>query len=65
MAYPGPSEERIRWPSEKRVWTITALLFAVALTGLAAYREYQQFTPLERWWFPAYLRMHLLLDVGR
>ncbi len=64
MAYQESSEEQIHWPSEKPAWTISALFFAVALVCLAAYVEYQQFSPLERWWFPAYLKTHLLLGVG-
>ncbi len=49
-------EETYRWPSDKPVWTITALVLAVAATvGMAVYQYQQQWTLLQQ----AYLKTYI------
>jgi type IV secretory pathway TraG/TraD family ATPase VirD4 len=58
-------EESYRWPSNKPVWTIGAFTFGVlVILGMAVYQFAMQWTPLERYWFPSYLKMHLAAGLG-
>lgn len=58
MQFEGPTERKVRWPSEKMFWARCAHIFGVVALLLAGYVQYQQFTLLERWWFPQYCWMH-------
>jgi type IV secretory pathway TraG/TraD family ATPase VirD4 len=58
-------DETYRWPSHKPVWTITALVLGVvAILGTAVYQYERNWTPLERYWFPGYLKMQFMGWLG-
>ncbi|HWX55523.1 MAG TPA: type IV secretion system DNA-binding domain-containing protein [Verrucomicrobiae bacterium] len=65
MSYQGPNEENIRWPSDKAAWTWSAFFLAVVAVCIAAFVEYQQFTPLQQWWFPHYLKAYFMTTMGQ
>src|SRR6266567_4391641 len=57
--------ETYYWPSHKPVWTISAFALGVlAFLGTAIYQAGFQWTPLQRYWFPNYLKMHLASRLG-
>ena len=65
MKNPWGREETYQWPSSKPVWTITAFaLGVVAIIGTAVYQYEMRWTPLERYWFPNYLKMQLAAGLG-
>jgi type IV secretory pathway TraG/TraD family ATPase VirD4 len=58
-------DETYHWPSHKPVWTISALVFGVAaIIGTAVYQVEASWTPLERYWFPNYLKMQFMGWLG-
>jgi hypothetical protein len=48
-------DEQERWPSDKPVWTVGAFVTAVALLCTLIWINYQQLTPLQRYWLPQYV----------
>ena len=57
--------ESYRWPSHKPMWTITAFVLGIAaILGTVVYQFEMQWTPLERYWFPKYLKMQFLGWLG-
>ena len=58
-------DETYHWPSNKPVWTISAFVFGVlAIMGMAIYQIEMRWTPLQRYWLPSYLKMHLAAGLG-
>jgi hypothetical protein len=58
-------EESTVWPRRPPVWTVAALILAFAATMAIWYYEYQfMWTPLERYWLPAYIKMHVAAVMG-
>lgn len=58
-------DETYHWPSAKPVWTISAFVVGVAaIIGTAVYQVEARWTPLERYWFPNYLKMQLAAGLG-
>ena len=58
-------KESYNWPSAKPLWTISALLVGIAVTlGAAVYQYEMSWTPLERYWFPSYLKMQFMSWLG-
>jgi hypothetical protein len=57
--------ETYHWPSNKPVWTISAFLLGVLATmAMAVYQFEMRWTPLQRYWVPNYLKMHLTTGLG-
>jgi GTPase SAR1 family protein len=52
--------ESFNFPSEKPVWTYTALLLTVVLFVACLCRELSSLTPLQRYWIPTYLHANIL-----
>ena len=53
-------DETYYWPSHKPVWTISAFALGVlAFFGMAIYQARAQWTPLQRYWLPNYLKTQL------
>jgi len=58
-------DETYQWPSHKPVWTINAfVLGVVAFLGMAVYQFAVEWTTLQRYWLPNYLKMHLAAGLG-
>jgi len=58
-------DETNYWPSHKPVWTIGAFaLGMLAFLGTATYQARVQRTPLQRYWFPNYLKMQAATGLG-
>ena len=58
-------DETYHWPSHKPVWTISAFVLGVlAIMGMAVFQFEMRWTPLERYWFPNYLKMHFAAWIG-
>lgn len=61
----GRVETAGRWPQLRPVWT--AVVLAIALLAAAAVQTYvcrETWTPLQRWYFSAYLRSGLIAGLG-
>lgn len=58
-------DETNYWPSHKPVWTITAFAFGMlTFLGMAAYQVRAQWTPLQRYWLPNYLKIYAASSLG-
>jgi Type IV secretion-system coupling protein DNA-binding domain len=58
-------EETTGWPTRQPAFTITAFLVAaVSVVAVWCYRYEFVWTPLERYWYPAYANMHLMHGIG-
>jgi len=58
-------DETYYWPSHKPVWTISAFALGVlALFGMTIYQARVQWTPLQRYWLPNYLKTQLATSLG-
>jgi hypothetical protein len=58
-------EESTVWPRRPPVWTVAALILAFASTIALWYYQYEiMWTTLERFWFPAYTKMHAMAALG-
>src|SRR6266568_67101 len=65
MKYVWGRKRRLGWPSRKPVWTLTALLFAMlTICGMAVYELEAQWTALQRYWLPNYLKMQVAAGLG-
>src|SRR6266568_2462778 len=58
-------EETTGWPTRQPAFTITAFLVAaVSVVAVWCYRYETVWTPLERYWYPAFANMHLMHGIG-
>jgi type IV secretory pathway TraG/TraD family ATPase VirD4 len=50
------------WPSDTPVWTISAFVIALIVLLAGAILRFEQWTPLQRYWLPQYLRANITGD---
>jgi hypothetical protein len=60
MPHNWERNENYNFPSDKPVWTYTALLLAVAVLFGSLWMEFSNLTPLQRYWIPTYLHAYIL-----
>lgn len=58
-------KENYRWPSDKPLWTIGAFIAGLlAILATVVYQYNIQWTPLQRYWFPKYLKTYFMAGLS-
>ena len=58
-------KENYRWPSDKPLWTIGAFIAGLlAILATVVYQYNIQWTPLQRYWFPKYLKTYVMAGLS-